>query len=123
MGGKDIRSEERGQQIAHDSSHSMLAEDVKGVVYANQVLQFSRIIASDSANDTEDNGRPSRNESGCGGDCNKTCNLSELAYLGEEDLEVSGPFTRFSIFFKCLRKYETMKKLLKLAHWCEQEWD
>jgi hypothetical protein len=99
MGGKDIRSEERSQQIAHDSSHSMLTEDIKGVVYANQVLQFSRIIASDSANDTEDNGRPSGYESGCGGDRNKTCNSSESAYLGQEGCRSIGPSKGFSVFF------------------------
>jgi hypothetical protein len=68
----DSRSEEGSQQVPHDTTNAMLAEDIKGVIHTDHILQLRRIITRNCAHDAEDDCRPSRNEAGCRRDSDET---------------------------------------------------
>lgn len=65
---RDLRSKERGQEVADDSTDSVLAEDIERIVDPEHVLQLRGVIAADGAYDTEDNGRPGGHKTRGGSD-------------------------------------------------------
>jgi hypothetical protein len=64
---KDIR-----QEIADDTADTMDGKDIKGIIHANEVLEFGRVVARNGTDDTKDNSRPGRDVTGRRSDGNET---------------------------------------------------
>lgn len=63
-GKKNLRSEETGQQVADDTTNSVLGKDIEAIVNADPELELGGQVAHNTANNTEDDRRPSGNVAG-----------------------------------------------------------
>lgn len=60
------------EKIASETANTVDSEDIESIVNANEEFELGSIIASESADNTENNRRPGRNVTGGGGNCDKT---------------------------------------------------
>jgi hypothetical protein len=73
-GGGNIRSEETSQEVADDTTDTVLSEHIEALINAKDKLELGAKVASDGADNTEDNSSPRGNVTSARGDGNETGN-------------------------------------------------
>jgi hypothetical protein len=69
-----VRSKETRQEVADNTTNGVLSEHIEAFVNADQELDLGAEVASDRANNAEDDSGPRRNETGTRGDGDETSN-------------------------------------------------
>ena len=68
----DLRSEEGSEDISNETTNAVDRKDVEGVIAAQEVLELSRVVASNTTAHTEDHRSPSWNVSGTRSNADET---------------------------------------------------
>ena len=68
----DLRSEEGSEDVSNETTDAVNRKDVESVIAAQEVLELSRVIASDTTAHTEHHRSPGWNVSGTGSNADET---------------------------------------------------
>ena len=68
----DLRSEEGSKDVSNETTNAVNRKDVEGVIAAQEVLELSRVVASDTTAYTEHHRSPGWNVSGTRSDADET---------------------------------------------------
>lgn len=70
----DLRSEEGREDVSNETTDAVNRKDVKGIIAAQEILELSRVVASNTTADTENHRSPSWNVSGARSNADETSN-------------------------------------------------
>lgn len=73
-GGRDLRGKDTSEEVANNTTNTVLSEHIKGLVNTDEELELGGKVADDTAADTEDDSRPGGNITSSGGDGDETGN-------------------------------------------------
>lgn len=72
--GEDIRSKDTSQQVADNTSDTVLSKHIERLINTQKELELSSKVAADTADNTKDESRPGRDVTRSRGDGDKTSN-------------------------------------------------